>query len=757
MGNLQKLATETISLSGDVNFLGITFAEINEQIGKHSTAKIIGYISDEIGLAELNKKLYGSSVILTYSKTNEIIFSGVVSGLQIENENDVYYGTLHLISHTTLLDQKYNSRSYQDTSMSYRELIQDVLDRAGFGVFVSNVDSLSEKLPFPIIQYHETDWQFITRVSSHFGVSLFPHFKYGEPEFYLGLPTTRKTYNFEENYTSYGISDRYYMLGGQKSGYDPLDFRYYKVETKVNLDIGDSGLVDGHALRVVEKQTLFKNFEMVYRYTFSGEMYASQKFLYNEVFSGLTILGTVIGTENETLKIHLDIDDSQDISTAYSYRWVPTTGNLMYLMPQVGTRVSLYFSNQCESSGKAINCVRTNGDAEMMSDPSQRRLLTEHGKQVHLYPESLGFTSTREGTPLAVVFDDAEGVLVSSHNKLDVIAFDGIMIEAPTVVLSALSQVQLAKADIQVTGGGENVPYNVVADPVAYFDLFNLTQMQGDATNYTAWEFNYFPPFEDAPTKGKFNGFALVGKILGGVAVAVAVGALVFFTAGAALGAVPFIATGVATGIAATLGIGTGAVGLGVTAYNAYHEIQSGNAIPLRDYVMPTIRVGGVVMSAISLLTAPWTLPLALNNAAALLTWLLQGPGGGAGGLALASGGVVSVPLALESVDSILATLGFVMFAASGGSKGSRKPNEPKYKTESEARKAAKELGYKETNKTSDKCKIYENPKGNPRYITRDRKGHSGGAWKGANKVKDLGSRTRRTGTYDEFLNLKGD
>ena len=44
-----------------------------------------------------------------------------------------------------------------------------------------------------------------------------------------------------------------------------------------------------------------------------------------------------------------------------------------------------------------------------------------------------------------------------------------------------------------------------------------------------------------------------------------------------------------------------------------------------------------------------------------------------------------------------------------------------------------------------------------PRYITRDRDDHSGGAWKGAQTIKDIRSRSTRMGTYDEQLRRIGE
>lgn len=75
------------------------------------------------------------------------------------------------------------------------------------------------------------------------------------------------------------------------------------------------------------------------------------------------------------------------------------------------------------------------------------------------------------------------------------------------------------------------------------------------------------------------------------------------------------------------------------------------------------------------------------------------------------------------------------------------------------ARAAAKDLGYTEVNNQySHGAAIYMRNSGSgPKYISRDKDDHSGGVWKGATSIKNLGKRETRSGTYDIFLERMGD
>ncbi|MBO8176867.1 MAG: hypothetical protein H0Z31_05335 [Bacillus sp. (in: Bacteria)] len=74
--------------------------------------------------------------------------------------------------------------------------------------------------------------------------------------------------------------------------------------------------------------------------------------------------------------------------------------------------------------------------------------------------------------------------------------------------------------------------------------------------------------------------------------------------------------------------------------------------------------------------------------------------------------------------------------------------------TTAQATALAYSLGYKKTSYKSHGQPVFK--KGN-RYITPDVDSHSGGVWKMATSVKNLGSKKTRLGTYDASLKRIGD
>lgn len=193
---------------------------------------------------------------------------------------------------------------------------------------------------------------------------------------------------------------------------------------------------------------------------------------------------------------------------------------MMYCMPQVGTRVSLYFPNYDEQAAIAVNCVRTNGSScARMSDPSRRSFVTEHGKEMNLYPQEMSFLGGASGT---VKLEDETGITISTDKKIQIVAQQTVQVNGQTVAVSApTGELVLAKGN---TFSGK-VESNMIQSN--RYDL-----LSSSTTHIEGWVCLSYSNFEDAPIESTFNiwdvaenvlaGLAMVAVVAGGIALAAA-------------------------------------------------------------------------------------------------------------------------------------------------------------------------------------------------------------------------------------------
>lgn len=398
MGATKDCTTmKDLYLDGVTGIREITKFNFHIEPEKHATAKVqaIGNLSEtkEWIYGQLNKK----KVAVKSRLEEEPIFSGIISSAGLRVKGMECFIELELISGSSLLDLAKESRSYQDCRLTYRQIMKEVMAEIQGAEMISGEFA---RLPVnqPVIQYLETPWEFLSRLSSHKNQPLIPDIRTnGEPRIYIGLPyVAEKAVAWEDHEVEgYGSGQRFFDLGGFEEGLALSDFVTYDIRGHQNYHVGQRGVVKGREVVIFGVDAKGVRGELVYTYHAAPERFVYKPKRYNQKISGMSLLGTVISRDGEDVWLHLDIDGGRATSDKHPWSWTPPTGNMLYLMPSIGSKISLYFSSGDERSGKGINCIRENGKS--MGNPSDRRLRTEHGKSLNLTTGKLSLESEHDG------------------------------------------------------------------------------------------------------------------------------------------------------------------------------------------------------------------------------------------------------------------------------------------------------------------------------------------------------------------------
>ena len=257
----------------------------------------------------------------------------------------------------------------------------------------------------------------------------------------------------------------------------------------------------------------------------------------------MSFVGSIVGTQGEQVEVAFDIDKSA--AGGNSYGFAPATGNLMYCMPQKGTKTSLYIGNGDEAQGIATGCIRTNGSTcEGTGSPEKKSFRSEHGKGMDLYPQRMGLDGGETGK---ITFEDETGTTIESNGGLVLMAKEGIRLESMTgIAMQGMSDIMALYAE-----GASSLCVNGSVD------------MLGRRTSLAGTVYQGYDPFEDVPQKGEFDWGGFARNLAIGLGVAIACVGL------ALIPGIGPIVTGALIGAA----IGT----FCQTVYKANEEWQSGN------------------------------------------------------------------------------------------------------------------------------------------------------------------------------------
>ena len=379
--------------------------------------------------------------LLGQGNTAGALFSGYPEKVEIKEERGYRIADIQAVSGTILLDQKKSNRVFQKKVQTYMGIASTVTADTEHSACI--LPGSDMRTGGTLIQYQETDWRFLKRMASQLGLPLVPDTSYYYPRFYLGLPEGEKRELGEIISCDLCFDGRYYAVSG-KCLVDREDFICYDVVTRTSLSLGDRVTYEGRELLVSRKKTELAGGEVIFTYRLAGNSYTWVPWEDNPDYTGMSFVGSIVGTQGEQVEVAFDIDKSAAGGNRYGF--APATGNLMYCMPQKGTKTALYIGNGDEAQGIATGCIRTNG-------------------------------STCEGTT------------IESNGGLVLMAKEGIRLESMTgIAMQGMSDIMALYAE-----GASSLCVNGSVD------------MLGRLAGISASKYTGYPPYDDAPKEGEFD------------------------------------------------------------------------------------------------------------------------------------------------------------------------------------------------------------------------------------------------------------
>ncbi|RJG21435.1 contractile injection system protein, VgrG/Pvc8 family [Paenibacillus thiaminolyticus] len=449
--------------------------ELIHQTGEHAILRFTGIASeeriDEIIGSPMSQERIELHSVADQSKGRPL-FMGRLTHVEVKVVRSIHYIEAEAVSHTYAMDIAVNTRSFQQPDRLYRDIAQEIVGAYSGGELIDNAFSERQQGKF-IMQYEETDWAFLKRLASHAGALLVPDVTAHKARLWIGLPEGRRQIQLDAHHP-YEVNHAVvpYTAKSVDGTASVREYRYttYEFENDECLEIGDKVMLAGQTFVITRRTGVMQQGVFRWRYVCAAPDKVKRKKSFNSTIIGAAIDGTIIQVSRNQVKLHLDMDKQQDASKAQWFPYAAEGNQILYLMPELGTRVKLYFPSADEDEAMVIQSVRVEPQGDYvekherkMADPGVKSFGNPQGKEFTLGDKELYITA-QEGK-LYISMNSYSGVNLSSAINIQIQAagdlsfhgqqiqlqgMDGLYISTPSVTMELAEEVSVRSDEIQL-------------------------------------------------------------------------------------------------------------------------------------------------------------------------------------------------------------------------------------------------------------------------------------------------------------------
>lgn len=399
-------------------FLFHSYQELNimKEVNNHAFAFICGILIENTD-SDILENLSPDEILTIKACSLEgeetILFRGIISKISLKAEDGIKLLKVWAYSHTYLMDKKKKTRIFQDTNQTFWNITKYVGKENQARVI--GTEGKEEKTGKMVVQYQETDWEFLKRMASHLHTVIVSDCLNGKISFSLGPVKPKKAeihdYTFE---TIRNIKQSDSSINSESENYIKEGACVYFVKTREILELCAPVSFCGKECIICKTESFLQEMEIVNTYKLIEIKELKTSLRYNYKMIGLSLEGNVKKVDQDRLQISFSKDvDVPCVWFPYATVYSSPDGTGWYCMPEIGDNVRVYFPDFNEKNAIAINSIHLT--CNFHENPDIKYIRSSHEKEIRFEPSAIRITNNKG---LSVVLDDKEGILLESDSDI---------------------------------------------------------------------------------------------------------------------------------------------------------------------------------------------------------------------------------------------------------------------------------------------------------------------------------------------------
>ena len=422
---------EKIKIS-PVSFVTLLKCEIVKRPNQHIKIKAEGYIDTLEDMLYTDWKKEEIQVYFIDEKgEKERVFCGMMELWIVEEMGALKKLYFEAVSYTVRLDWKKRVRVFQKQNQRFEEIITFFADSNTKSSCIFTED-LHKKTDSILVQYQETDWEFLIRVASYLNTVIIPDCTNNRACYYLGLPKIEREFLDESSH--YRVQENIAEWKQKKNGgLETLgiqDVTDYIVSSDKYMELCTPVEFQGKSLRVAEIRSKWENGEVLHEYRLRTDYGFKTVSYFNPFISGLSMKGRVEDVKEEKVRIKvLDTEGGFDENSHwFDFATVYASGKnaLWYCMPEKGDMIRIYFPDSCEKNAFVLSAVHLEQQRGWKLEPEKKFIRTVDDKEIRLEPECIKITNHKG---MSIELNDKTGILIKGNKDIQIRSSGGINLD----------------------------------------------------------------------------------------------------------------------------------------------------------------------------------------------------------------------------------------------------------------------------------------------------------------------------------------
>ena len=385
-----------------------------------------------------------------------VLFHGIVTDFSFSH--DSYGTTMHLAlaSGTVLMDLKPHFRVFQNENTLCAAIHEKIVCAYPEGR-VMIAEGGGDRPEGVLIQYHETDWEFLKRTAAGAGRCLVPDSSKKGVRYTIGLPEGMKR-DLPTDRIRIKLDMRGYMektLGGM-AWLRTADMPELVITDREICQIGDRITYQGKEYYICQIETGYQGGECLHTYHLRTKEALSPSAIPHEAVTGCSFDAVVTGGQKDRVQVEIAQDEwnAQDGKKWFPYATVYSSpdGTGWYCMPEPGDSVRLHVP-ESEEDSFVMSAVHRETDAARQN-PDYKSFKTKYGKEILFTPDSILMTNNQG---MMVEMNDSEGIMITSDKDIVVDAKENLTISSnsASLLIAAEDRLQVRQGGTSMTLSGD--------------------------------------------------------------------------------------------------------------------------------------------------------------------------------------------------------------------------------------------------------------------------------------------------------------